>query len=1210
MTAFILNPSCPLRPQVARHGYRMNQHALVSITIPAYKPDFFETALLSALNQSWPNCEIIICDDSRDDTIRLLSERYARQAAMPIRYFKNETQLGEENNVRRCIQEAQGKYIKFLYDDDIIYQECVTRLVAAIEASPMNRLASCRRTRIDEAGKPLADINATAFPFGCDVVIDGADVVAFLGDHQVNFIGEPSTVLCYRDDLLAYKDELFKLNGESMPFLADVALYVKLLRHGNLAFVADALAAFRISENQSSQWAREEKYREMINRTYTRVPQLIREMGWYKGNKEENCVVKVAPLNAPEAFQSENIIHGMLHATHLSNRHYQSYQIQQWLQQRTLPAQHCGYAEAYAKARDIAQTLTVFILHADRDPVATRRTLDSINGYTGYGLTLEAVAVGETAPHTAPDTIAIVAAQTQTVQRINAFLNDHATDWVLFLEAGETLLPSGMLMFDLALDGAESCDALYGDELYQHEGDIHSTAFRPDFNLDLLLSYPAEMARHWLFRTRTLRELGGFNPHYAQAWQFEYIVRLIEQKGIGFAGHLPEPFLLGHLPEIVTRPEELTILTGHLHQRGYAQGQVAVTGEGLYALRYHHQEQPLVSIIIPTKDQLRILIACVTSLLEKTRYRNYELLIVDNNSETPEALQWLEGISVIDPERIRVLRYPHPFNYSAINNMAAREARGDYLVLLNNDTAIINPDWLDNLLNHALRPEVGITGAKLLYPDGKIQHAGVVLGLRGPADHPFIGSENDRSGYMNRLRVDQNYNVLTAACLLIRKSVYEQVGGLDEAQFTVSYNDVDLCLKVREAGYLEVWTPHAVVMHEGSVSQTHVDKTVQEKKRQRFMAEQDTMYRKWLPIIANDPAYNPNLSQDGAGFQFEVDRHNSWQPLHWKPIPRLVSFPLRSLPESQQRLDTPLSLMHEVGLVEGQINYRASSYVDLARFAPDALIVHRQISAGTQEWLRRLPQGDALFKVFDLDGWLPAMPANAAERNDPPQAVAAALRATLSHVDRLVVASDVLAEQCTGLHSDIRVMPARLDPRLWSALNTLRGTGDKMRIGWIGSAADVGDLEVIHKVIGQLADRVEWVFYGYCPPSLRPLVTEYHVAVQAPFFAQKLASLNLDLALLPMADNLWNRTISPRRVLEYGACGVPVICSDLLSTRDVAAVTRVENKPKLWREAIENHLNDRAASAALGDALHAYVREKGFWDEETLLQQARIWLPD
>ncbi|MGR4050126.1 glycosyltransferase [Kosakonia cowanii] len=1189
----------------------MNQHALVSITIPAYKPDFFETALLSALNQSWPNCEIIICDDSRDDTIRLLTERYARQAAMPIRYFKNETQLGEENNVRRCIQEAQGKYIKFLYDDDIIYQECVTRLVTAMEASPANRLASCRRTRVDEAGNPLVDINATAFPFACDVVIDGADVVAFLGDNQINFIGEPSTVLCYRDDLLAYKDELFKLNGESMPFLADVALYVKLLRHGNLAFVAEPLAAFRISENQSSQWAREEKYREMINRTYTRFPQIIREQGWYKGSKEENSLVKVAPLNAPEKFQQQNIIHGMLHATHLSSRHYQSYQIQQWLQQRALPAQHRGYADAYAKARNIAQTLTVFILHADRDPAATQRTLDSINGYSGgYGLTVEAVTVGETAPHTAPESLAVVAPQGQMVQRINAFLSDHATEWVLFLDAGETLLSSGMLMFDLALDGAEQCDALYGDELYQHEGVIHSTAFRPDFNLDLLLSYPAEMARHWLFRTRTLRQLGGFNPHYAQAWQFEYIVRLIEQKGMSFAGHLPEPFLLGHLPEIVTRPEELTLLTHHLRQRGYAQGEVAVTGEGLYALRYHHQEQPLVSIIIPTKDQLRILSACVTTLLEKTRYPRYELLIVDNNSETAEALQWLEGISAIDPERIRVLRYPHPFNYSAINNMAAREARGDYLVLLNNDTAIIHPDWLDNLLNHGLRPEVGITGAKLLYPDGKIQHAGVVLGLRGPADHPYIGSENDRSGYMNRLRVDQNYNVVTAACLLIRKAVYEQVGGLDETQFTVSYNDVDLCLKVREAGYLTVWTPHAVVMHEGSVSQTHVDKTVQEKKRQRFMAEQDAMYRKWLPIIASDPAYNPHLSQNGAGFQFEVDRHNSWQPLHWKPIPRLVSFPLRSLPESQQRLDTPLSLMHEVGLVEGQINYHASTYADLARFAPDALIVHRQISDGTQEWLRRLPQGESLFKVFDLDGWLPAMPGNGAERSDSPQAVAAALRATLHHVDRLVVASDALAEQCAGLHRDIRVMPARLDPRQWSGLNSLRATHDKVRVGWIGSAVDVGDLEIIHKLVGQLADRVEWVFCGYCPPSLRPLMSEYHVAVQPAHFAQKLASLNLDLALLPLADNLWNRTLSPRRLLEYGACGVPVICSDTVATRDFAAVTRVGNKPKLWREAIENHLHDRTASAAQGDALKEQVLAQGFWNEETLLQQARIWLPD
>nr|WP_318381230.1 glycosyltransferase [uncultured Enterobacter sp.] len=1172
----------------------MNECALVSIVIPAYNPEFFETALSSALNQSWPNCEVIIHDDSQDDTISLICERYASRSDTPIYYTKNEIRLWEEGNVLAGVRLAKGKYVKFLYDDDIIYEHAITRLIAALESSPQNRMASSRRTRIDVHGKPLVDILATAYPFTGDAILHGPDVVKFFTDHNVNFIGEPSAVLCYRDDLLSFGDELFKLKGEHLYFLTDMTLFLKLLHLGNLAFVAEPLAAFRVSENQSSQYVHLEKYSGEVAKTYARLPQLIRELGWYAGDAESNQFVNVAPMHDKENFRKENLLSALTDSVHLSAQKFYSDSIHRWLdERRLLPAQR-PLAEAYQLARSIHQTLTLFILQRGNTPEAVAATLHSVQKYAGYGLTLDPVVIDATAP----------------VIAIHAHLATHACDWVMFVDAGETLIHSGMLMFDLALDGAAGCDALYGDEFHQMNGKIVSAAMRPDFNLDLLLSYPTEMARHWIFRTDTLLALGGFDPACQQAWQFDYIVRLIEQKGIGFAGHLPEPFVMGHPQTLATQPEEVAILTRHLHNRGYPRGTVEAPQPGLYALRYHHEQQPLVSIIIPTKDQIQILITCVTSLLEQTRYRNYELLIVDNNSETPEALQWLEGISAIDPERIRVLRYPHPFNYSAINNMAAREARGEYLVLLNNDTATLSGDWLDHLLNHGQRPEVGVVGAKLLYPTGKIQHAGVVLGLRGPADHPFIGSENTRAGFMNRLLLDQNYNVVTAACLLIRKSVYEQVGGLDEEQFKVSYNDVDLCLKVREAGYLSVWTPHAVVMHEGSVSQNKVDKATAEKKRQRFMGEQDAMYQKWLPLIANDPAYNPNLSLDDAGFQLALSNQNSWQPLHWKPLPALMAFPLPSHHAGQQRLRWPLEGLRDAGLADVQINNGAISYAEVARYAPTSLILQQQISPFATEWIARLRKILPTFTIFDLDEFLPAMPAQHPTREKFPADISTALRAMLEQADRLVVASEAMAESCAGLHHDIRVMPTCLSPHLWADLTSLRGVGKKPRVGWVGAAWANSDLEVIHKVISQLADSVDWVFLGYCPPSLRSSVAEYHAAVRPEWHAQKLASLNLDLAVLPLADNAWNRTMNASRLLEFGACGVPVICSDIASLRNDFHATRVENRAKSWRDAIEMHLRDADANRAAGYTLRAQVYQHGMLLGDNLLTQMQIWLPD
>jgi glycosyltransferase involved in cell wall biosynthesis len=1187
----------------------MNNSTLVSIIIPAYNPEFFERALNSAIGQTWNNLEIIICDDSRDDTIRVVSEKYIQTTTFPVKYFKNHTRLGEVKNVLRCVNEAQGNYIKFLYDDDIIYPECVSRLVAALDSHADNRLAACRRARIDENEQLLADIHATAYPFESDVILNGRDAIAFFADHTLNFIGEPSSVLCYREDLLSLGEGLFELKGEHLPFLVDITAYLNLLSTGNLAFISEPLASFRVSANQSSQLTTEKRYQEMANRTYTLVPKLIRELGWYKGDKEQNQLVHIAPITDPQNFQQYNILQGILRSAHHSNKDFQSHQIHQWLSERKLESWQRVLVEAHQAERKISQTLLVVIFANNPDIADIKKTLESITSCETYGINITPFILS---PDSLDDSIQvpfITAPVEQNVATVNALLQSQPGDWIICLDSGEELLANGMLMFDLALDATQQCDAIYGDEFYKFGDIITGTAFRPDFNLDLLLSHPNEMARHWIFRNKTVIELGGFNTHYRQSWQFSFIVKLIETKGIKFAGHLSEPLVLGKPLSKSPQPEEIIILGDHLLNRGYANAQIDVSDNRLYAIQYGHNDKPLVSIIIPTKDQLSVLIPCVTTLLEKTTYLNYELLIVDNNSETPEALQWLDGISSIDPSRIRVLRYPHPFNYSAINNMAASNARGEYLVLLNNDTAILDGNWLDKLLNHGLRPEVGITGAKLLFPAGDVQHAGVVMGLHGPADHPFINSDNSSAGYMSRLLLDQNYLAVTAACLLIRKSVYMQVEGLDEDQFKVSYNDVDLCLKVRAAGYLTVWTPHAVVMHVGSVSQHSVDKTVAEKKYIRFTSEQEAMYKKWLPLIANDPSYNPNLTLTGPGFQFATDSHNSWQPLHWKPLPRVMAFPLGQHPASLQRLAWPLTQMKEAALVDGLNSFRACDYPEIARYEPDALILQHQISPFVAEWLQRQRKVTGVFTVFDLEDFLPAMPVNHPAHDKLPKEILKSLRSTINQVDRLVVASETMAESCAGFHDDIRVVPTLLCSNQWSNLTILNNPQEKMRIGWFGDATNNTDLEIIHKLIGQFADRVDWVFYGYCPPSLRPLIAEFHAAVRPEFYPQKLASLNLDLALVPMADTDWNRNMSYVRLLEFGVCGVPVICSDIISLRNYLQVTRVNNRAKSWKEAIEMHIEARSETQKMGLHLQKQVLERGFLAGEDLSANALNWLP-
>ncbi len=266
-------------------------------------------------------------------------------------------------------------------------------------------------------------------------------------------------------------------------------------------------------------------------------------------------------------------------------------------------------------------------------------------------------------------------------------------------------------------------------------------------------------------------------------------------------------------------------------------------------------EKTRVTIIIPTKDALEITRQAINSIIEKTDYNNFEILLVDNNSTNPEALDYFELLN--RHEKCSVLKYPKPFNYSAINNFAVQHALGDYVLLLNNDVEVINREWLKEMLSHAIRPDIGCVGAKLLYPNETIQHAGIVTGLGGVAGHPFRYQSNAIPGYMNRLQCIQNYSAVTAACLLVKKSIYHEVGGLDETNLAVAFNDVDFCLKVRDAGYFNLWTPDALLYHHESVSRGKDDVAA---KRKRFNKEVMYMKRRWKSDCYNDDMYSPNLT--------------------------------------------------------------------------------------------------------------------------------------------------------------------------------------------------------------------------------------------------------------------------------------------------------------------------------------------------------------
>lgn len=427
------------------------------------------------------------------------------------------------------------------------------------------------------------------------------------------------------------------------------------------------------------------------------------------------------------------------------------------------------------------------------------------------------------------------------------------SEFMVFCAPGYQLAPEAKRLMGLFLQRHSQAKLVYADEdVIDHAGQRSQPAFKPDWNPDLFL------AQDYISSCYMCR----------RSW-YEDNQRAFEKYGDYLALTCLLPAMQGdeikHIPLVLAHTEKQEQQSGLSYvQRARVMCKILPPGvsvepglmQGACRVRNALPDSPpLVSLLIPTRDGLSILRPCVDSILRKTAYPNFEVLILDNQSQCPDTLGWLEEIQ--KDSRVKVLPYNYPFNYSAINNFGASHAKGDVLGLINNDVEVISPGWLSEMVGHALRPEIGCVGAKLYYSNGQIQHGGVVLGLGDVAGHAHRFLQSDDDGYQGRLKLVQNYSAVTAACLVVRREVFEKVGGLNEEHLTVAYNDVDFCLRVLEAGYRNLWTPYAELYHHESISRGE-DNTPE--KQLRYEKEVNYMKSVWGDKLENDPCYNPNLS--------------------------------------------------------------------------------------------------------------------------------------------------------------------------------------------------------------------------------------------------------------------------------------------------------------------------------------------------------------
>ena len=435
--------------------------------------------------------------------------------------------------------------------------------------------------------------------------------------------------------------------------------------------------------------------------------------------------------------------------------------------------------------------------------------------------------------------------------------------FVGLLDHDDLLAPQALYRMMERLEEKE-IDVFYTDEdkvttdLAEH----FQPHFKPDFNLDLLRSNNY-ITHFFVARTELVRNVGGFRQEYDGAQDYDFIFRCVEQAGE--ICHIPEILYHWRTHKESTSDNPVSkmyafeagkrAIEGNLERCG-VQAVVSHTKDlGFYQVGYPVQGSPLVSVLIPNKDQKESLKKCLDSVFEKTTYSNYEIIIIENNSTESETFEYYRELQ--KRSNVKVITWKEGFNYSAINNFGEKEASGDYLLFLNNDVEVINPRWMEEMLGNCQRPEVGITGAKLYYPDDTIQHAGTIIGIGGIAGHAFLNMPRSRTGYLHKASIQMNLSAVTAACMMMKRSVFEQIGGFEE-KLTVAFNDVDLCLRTVQAGYLVVYNPKVELYHYESKSRGSEDN---EEKVRRFQREIEFMRSRWITILKEgDPNYNKNLT--------------------------------------------------------------------------------------------------------------------------------------------------------------------------------------------------------------------------------------------------------------------------------------------------------------------------------------------------------------
>lgn len=894
----------------------------------------------------------------------------------------------------------------------------------------------------------------------------------------------------------------------------------------------------------------------------------------------------------------------------INERHRRSYAYERW---RAIPYFTKDIATRYEERMaqwSYRPTFHVLIRHQLPGFEALSRTVQSLSSQYYHDVRLIVLSPNPAPPGVGGERFVWITCQsTEWQQAVNASAPAQPDDWLVMLEDGATVEPRTFLRLGEAMHAHPDWRVIFCDEDESDADQRQATPvvhFKPGINPDWLLAVPylgdaAAISGAWL------RSVGGLSAEFNDAAVYELTLRAIATAGKAAVGLVNDALLHRRAGRhrLASTPAHRQAAAGYLQSLGVA----ALVGPGLDAtarVQYQHAANPAVVVIIPFVGSLAQLELALSSLIEKTDYPVFRVLIVDTRRRRDaQGDAFLDGLVRLGSAAIGVDRLPSRTTTTAALADVVATVEEEFLVIWPDTAVAVQPEWLATMMAQAQRQGVAAVGPRLVNRDGLVVSSGLELGVLGPASSAYRGVRMEYAGDAGCLVAERQVAALDPRCLLLRRSLVQQVGGLDSAMG--DQWALDLAMRLAP-GSLLIWTPYALAMVEEDL--TNIEKSARNsstEERGTATEVESSIYQRWFARLGRDTYRNPNWALNSLGHVPETVGALIYDPLPWKPVPKVLARAADQEGCGHYRVFAPMRSLLATGRLRGGVSLRHLAVAEMAALEADTWVFQRPITPGMLAVLEDCARYAPAFRIYEVDDLITQIPEGNPHRDEFTPAMLDRFRRGVGLCQRLVVATEPLASAYTHLAQQTVVVPNYLPNADWQSLSAQRRRGPRPRVGWAGSTSHDADLRLVVEVVATLARDVDWVFLGRCPAVLRPHVREIHRPVDIRDYPAKLASLELDVAIAPLEINAFNEAKSNLKLLEYGVLGYPVVCSDIVPYQGGFPVTRVRNRPQDWIKAIRELVFDPARAAAEGDRLQAHVLEHWML-EDHLDEWTAAWL--